>query len=200
MNAQTKRAHAVHLERAVREIAMEHQRQADRAQEVRRRPETDERPAERHGERPAGPTPAPARRSTSGRCSVARLNLSQGAGDRNTGRANRREQAADCSHHRGKNQAVQQQPRRDPELERQLAEAGHVHRAGRQAVHRQRQQAADRRRRSPPAPSTRPGTRTRCATARSRARAACRSRACGRPPPRTSCSSRRTPRRSTGSR
>ena len=41
---------AVHLERAVREVAMERQRQADRPQEMRDRPQRDERPRERDEE------------------------------------------------------------------------------------------------------------------------------------------------------
>ena len=41
---------AVHLERAVREVAVERERQADRAQEVRGRPQADQRPGERDGE------------------------------------------------------------------------------------------------------------------------------------------------------
>ena len=84
-------------------------------------------------------------------------------------------------------------------LNASFAEAGHVRRAGRQPVDRQRQDAADRRRRPAPARSIRRETPSRCAAARSRARAACRFRACDRRPPRTSCSSRRTSRRSTGS-
>jgi hypothetical protein len=42
---------AVHLERAVREVAVERQREADRAHEVRRAPQPEVFPLERDGER-----------------------------------------------------------------------------------------------------------------------------------------------------
>jgi hypothetical protein len=41
---------AIHLEGTMREIAMERQRQADGAHEMRGRPERDHRPGERNGE------------------------------------------------------------------------------------------------------------------------------------------------------
>ena len=190
---------AVHLERAVREVAVEDQRQADGAHEMRGGPQRDERPAERHGEDQQRRRLHQPENGDLYEIWQHGLNLSQRAGDGNAGRANRREQAAGRTHQRGKDQTAGEQRRRDAELERDFAEAREVRRAGRQAVHRQRQQAADRRRRRARARSTRRETRSRCATARSRARAACRSRASGRRPPRTSCSSRRTSRRSTGS-
>ena len=81
----------------------------------------------------------------------------------------------------------QDDPGRDAEGEGDLAEALGLAGAGREAVHREGQQAADRaadqRRGSP----TRSGTRRGSRGARSRARAGCRSRACARPRSRTWC-------------
>ena len=50
IHVQTNRATAVHLERAVREVAVEAERQADGPQKVRGRPQGHERPRERHEE------------------------------------------------------------------------------------------------------------------------------------------------------
>src|SRR5262245_16669571 len=63
-----------------------------------------------------------------------RLDLSKRSGDWNSGRANSGKQAADRSHHRGKQQTTGQQGWRDSELERHFAEAGEVRGAGRQTV------------------------------------------------------------------
>ena len=52
---------AIHLKRAVREVAVERERQADRAREMRHRPEGGQRPRERHEEREQRRTPARSR-------------------------------------------------------------------------------------------------------------------------------------------
>src|SRR5947207_11350392 len=70
-------------------------------------------------------------------------NLSQRTGDWYSGRANGREQAADCTHQRGKDETAGHQRRGDAELERDLAETGKIRRPGRQPVHRQRQHTPD---------------------------------------------------------
>src|SRR5262249_22101190 len=70
-------------------------------------------------------------------------NLSKRSGDRNARGTECGEQAADRSHHRGKDEATDEKARGDSKLERELAEAGHVHRAGRQTMDRQGDHAAD---------------------------------------------------------
>ena len=104
----------------------------------------DERPAERHGEHQQRATPERARRREICTKFGSTAQISRSA--RATGmRAARSagQQAAGRSHQRGEEQTAGEQRRRDAELERDFAEAREVGRAGRQAVHRQRQQAAD---------------------------------------------------------
>src|SRR5262245_39815039 len=71
------------------------------------------------------------------------LDFPQRAGDGNAGRAKCREQPAEGPHERGEDEPPEQEAPRDAELERHFTEAGEVGRAGRHAVHRQRQRAAD---------------------------------------------------------
>src|SRR6266511_5979641 len=62
--------------------------------------------------------------------------LSQRAGDRNTGRAECGKQAADCPHERGKHETTKKECRSNSKLKCQFAEARHVHGASGQPMHR----------------------------------------------------------------
>src|ERR1700730_14744733 len=110
---------------------------------MRRGPEADVRPAERHGE-----DEQRARLNDLEDGNLQNIwkhvsNLSKCTGDGNTGRAYRWEQAANGTHHRGKNEPTGHQGRCDSELERDLGEAGEVRGAGGEAVHWQREDATE---------------------------------------------------------
>src|SRR5215475_9031427 len=69
--------------------------------------------------------------------------LSQRSGDWDAGRAKRREQAANGSHHRGEYEAADHQGRRDSKLERDFGEAREIRRSRGEPMDRQRQNTTD---------------------------------------------------------